>query len=219
MPRQRRIVLPGYVYHITQRGNHKEAVFHENQDNAVYLKYLQTYREKYGLKIFAFCLMGNHVHFIASPLQVNSLSLTFKMAHQRYAMYFHKKTERDGHLWQGRFYSCLLLGRHLYEAIRYVEKNPVRANLVDKAWNYPWSSANAHLGKEYKAIDLADIREIIDVADWGDYLMKKDNERFIKLIRTCTFKEKPMGPKSLLEALEKKFKIGLILKKRGRPLK
>jgi len=119
MPRTARVVIPGYLYHITQRGNNRQFVFQHNNDYILYLKRIEQYRQKYNLDIFAYCLMGNHVHFIIRPHDNNSLARMFRGVHMRYAQYYQRKTGISGHVWQGRFYSCLLSGEHIKEAVRY----------------------------------------------------------------------------------------------------
>jgi putative transposase len=148
MPRISRAVAVGYPHHITQRGNYRQVVFEEKDDYVQYLKWLTEYCKRYFLKIWAYCLLSNHVHFIAVPLENNSLAKTFNTLHMRYAQYFNKKKEAKGHLWQGRFYSCILDERRLYAAIRYVENNPVRAKIVERPDEYQWSSARSHIYKE-----------------------------------------------------------------------
>ncbi len=91
MPRKARIVAPGYPHHITQRGNYKQTVFAEDADRKNYLKLMKIYTGKYGLKIWAYCLMNNHVHFIAVPSTVDSMSKTFSQVNKLYSEYFNKK--------------------------------------------------------------------------------------------------------------------------------
>lgn len=146
MPRHARVVFEGVAHHITQRGNYRQNIFEDDADRKKYLQLVGEYSEKYKTKIFAYCLMTNHVHFIAAPTKPDSLALTFKYANMRYSKYFNFKNKRLGHLWQARFYSCPLYGNHAIEAVRYVERNPVRANLVGLPWEYEWSSAAEHVG-------------------------------------------------------------------------
>jgi len=108
MPRISRPVAVEYPHHITQRGNYQQAVFEEEDDYIQYLQWLNEYCGKYFLKIWAYCLMGNHVHFIVVPMKDNSLAKTFNTLHMRYSQYFNKKKNLRGHLWQGQFYSCIL---------------------------------------------------------------------------------------------------------------
>ena len=146
MPRRARVVFEGVVHHITQRGNYRQNVFEDDSDKRKYVEFIREYSEKYGMKIYAYCLMSNHVHFIAAPVKEDSLAMTFKYSNMRYSSYFNKKNKRSGHLWQGRFYSCPLQFEHALEALRYVERNPVRAKMVELPWEYEWSSAREHVG-------------------------------------------------------------------------
>jgi len=146
VPRRARVVFEGVVHHITQRGNYRQNVFEDDSDKRKYVEFIREYSEKYGMKIYAYCLMSNHVHFIAAPVKEDSLAMTFKYVNMRYSSYFNKKNRRSGHLWQGRFYSCPLQFEHALEALRYVERNPVRAKMVELPWEYEWSSAREHVG-------------------------------------------------------------------------
>jgi len=147
MPRISRAVAVGYPHHITQRGNYRQTVFKSDEDFNRYFQLLQKYSDKYSLKIWAYCLMSNHVHYVAVPMNDNSLAKTFNALHMMYSRYFNQKSGGNGHLWQGRFFSCVLDELHVYAAVRYVENNPVRANMVDKPEDYKWSSAGAHVYK------------------------------------------------------------------------
>ena len=141
MPRISRAVAIGFPHHITQRGNYRRNVFENEADYLHYIDWLVLYSDKYLLEIWAYCLMGNHVHFIVLPLNADSIARTFNTLHMRYAQCINRRHKQAGHLWQGRFVSCVLDERHLYAGIRYVEKNPVRAGVVRKPQDYRWSSA------------------------------------------------------------------------------
>jgi putative transposase len=145
MPRIARAVAVGHPHHITQRGNYRQVVFEEDADYNLYLDWLQMYSKKYSLKIWAYCLMSNHVHFVAVPQEPESMARAFNTLHMRYAQHFNERQGGKGHLWQGRFFSCALDEKHLYAAVRYVENNPVSAGIVRKAANYTWSSAAGHV--------------------------------------------------------------------------
>lgn len=217
MPRQARFVVPGHVHHVTQRGNYRQKIFYENQDYAVYLKYIQKYAKKFAVSIYAFCLMYNHVHWIVKPHLKESLSRLFSVAHQRYAYYLHKRMDKKGHLWQARFYSCVCIDHHIEQAIRYVERNPVRAKIVNQPWEYVWSSAKAHMGKTYRLIELADINEYIKVNSWKDFLIPTERSEELKFIRDATQQGKFLGPAKRIPLFEEKFKRKLVILRRGRP--
>ena len=163
MPRIARLVAIGLPHHITQRGKDRQDVFLDDNDKVKYLSWIQEYSIQYKLSILAYCLMQNHVHFITVPQREDSLSKTFNTAHMRYSHYFNRKLKATGHLWQGRFYSCVLDEPHLILAARYIERNPVRAQIVQKPWQWKWSSAKVHINKkEQSPIMLKDLFEIID---------------------------------------------------------
>jgi len=88
--------------------------------------------------------MTNHVHLVVLPHERRALARVIGVAHQRHAARLNRRADRTGHLWQSRYFSTLLDEHHLWAAVRYIERNPVRAGLVAKAELYPWSSARAH---------------------------------------------------------------------------
>ncbi len=176
MPRIARIIVPGLAHHITQRGNNRQIIFEEGSDYLQYCCWISKYASRANLEVLAYCLMPNHVHFIVIPKDRESISTVFHVVHMRYAQYMHKKREASGHLWQGRFYSCPMNERHVYRAIRYVEKNPVRSQIVKKAWQYPWSSAKWHAGLiKTPDICLKDT-ELIERDRWKEYLAENDED-------------------------------------------
>ena len=123
MPRTARLVVPNYIYHITQRGNYRQNIFQDDEDRLRYLSWIDEHSKKYNLSLFAYCLMDNHVHFIAIPRKEESLAKVFSIIQMRYSHYVNRK-KISCHLWQGHFYSCVLDELHLMIALRYVEKNP-----------------------------------------------------------------------------------------------
>ena len=119
-------------------------IFFTPEDRQVYLALLRKYLERHGLQVYAYCLMTNHLHLVAMPSTQVALSRTLRDTHTAYASYINRREGVSGHLWQGRFFSSVLEDAHLWAAVRYVERNPVRAGLVTQAIDYPWSSAAAY---------------------------------------------------------------------------
>ena len=117
-----------------------------------YLAWLKEYCHKHHVSILAYCLMTNHTHLIVVPKKADALQKAFKPLHMRYAQYMNRQKGWSGHLWQGRFFSSALDADYLQACVRYVELNPVRAGLVKKAEDYPWSSAAVHCGLEHNAL-------------------------------------------------------------------
>jgi putative transposase len=223
MPRQPRLVLEGMPHHVTQRGNYRQKIFESHKDFQRYSYWIMEYAVKYKVQIIAYCLMSNHVHFIVEPTTKDGLALLFNMTHMRYSQYKHAQKDKKGHLWQGRFYSSVLDDVHLIMAVRYVERNPVRACIVPKASDYIWSSARFHAGLEQEPIIPTYGRERIrricsSEQSWLEYLNEED-EAVSALIREKTQKGGVIASKENISSIEQKFGIILQEKKKGRPKK
>src|ERR1700761_2499459 len=117
-------------------------ILRTDAERHVYLRLLRDSAEVHGVAVVGFCLMSNHVHIVAAPRKAASLALALKHAHGRFASYWNAANCSCGHLWQSRYYSCPLDEYHLWEALRYTERNPVRAGMVGFAEQWPWSSAS-----------------------------------------------------------------------------
>lgn len=220
MPRHSRIVIPNIPHHVTQRGNYRQNIFESNSDYEKYSLWVNEYAAKYKLEVLAYCLMSNHVHFIVVPSKEDALARVFNTIHMRYAQYVNKKLKATGHLWQGRFFSCVLDEEHLYRAIRYVETNPVRIKAVKKAWLYKWSSAGLHVNEgEYGPIKLTAARlEWMSKEKWKDYLGEAD-EDMCKEMRLKTSRGLVVGEGSFIQKLEKRLGRSLRCLNPGRPRK
>lgn len=219
MPRIARAIAPGHPHHVTQRGNYGQQVFGSDSDFNQYLFWLNEYSRKNKLDIWAYCLMTNHVHFIAVPYSDSSMSRTFNSLHMRYSQYFNKKRKAKGHLWQGRYSSCVLDERHMYAAMRYVENNPVKARMVRNPHNYKWSSALAHVEGRPDPVLSGDCYLTSEIPDWLSYLTEKDNNSLTDNIRVCTNTGRPCGDESFVKRVEKMLGRSLMALPKGRPRK
>jgi len=216
MPRRARIVVPGCAHHVTQRGNRQANTFGDDEDRIHYLRLLRERATVYGVLIWVYTLMTNHIHGIVVPPSEKALSETFRDTHSVYGQWFNKKYGLSGHLWQGRFYSCVLDDAHLWTAVRYVERNPVRAHMVDRAEDYRWSSAHAHvLGKTDPWLDPG-LPLIGSIGNWSEWLAAEDIADELQAIRTCTARDIPMGDDVFVSQLEAKYSRPLRPQKRGR---
>jgi len=148
MSRPLRIGYSGALYHLTSRGNAREAIFADDSDRQIFLHGLAAVVERYGWRIHAYCLMGNHYHLLAETPQPN-LSLGMRWLNGVYTQRFNRRHERVGHVFQGRFKSILVeRERYLLELARYIVLNPVRAALVPAPGQWTWSSYRATAGME-----------------------------------------------------------------------
>ena len=134
------------AHHVTQRGNGQRVVFDSDADRLVSLGLLRQYSIVHECALVGYCLVSNHVHLIAVPARADSLPVGLRGVHGRCATCTNGRQGASGHVWQGRYFSCPLDGRHLWAALRYVECNPVRAGMVARADEYGWSSVDAHCG-------------------------------------------------------------------------
>ncbi len=145
MVRQPRICPAGIPQHVIQRGNNRQVCFQDFADRASYAAFLSRYWEEHEVDIHAWVLMSNHTHLLVTPRADQSLSLFMKAVGQRYAQYFNRKYERSGTLWEGRFKSCMVdTESYFLQCQRYIELNPVKAEMVQDAGDYQWSSYRCH---------------------------------------------------------------------------
>lgn len=154
--------MPGGVYHVVVRGNERAAVFRDDADRERYLKRLAHYREKFGLRLLAFCLMGNHVHLAIRRGQF-PLSRVMAGLQSSYTQWFNRRHRRVGHLFQGR-YKAFLVQEDVYllGLVRYIHENPVKARLVETARAYPWSSDRYYRrGRGPEWLDLDDVLKML----------------------------------------------------------
>jgi len=141
MPRRARLKLAGIPWHIIQRGNNRTACFYTEDDYWCYLDILESQAEKYGCAVHAYCLMTNHVHLLLTPPKLDSAALMMKHLGQRYAQYVNRTYKRSGTLWEGRYRSSLVQSEnYVLACYRYIELNPVRAQMVEHPSKYRWSS-------------------------------------------------------------------------------
>ena len=153
MPRRARIVLQNVPVHIIQRGNNRQPCFFADEDYLRYLDWLAEYASKWGCQIHSYVLMTNHVHLLLSSERAEAGGLLMKSLGQRYVQYVNRAYRRSGTLWEGRFRSCLVQEEnYLLGCQRYIELNPVRANMVEHPAEYRWSSYRANAQGETNAL-------------------------------------------------------------------
>jgi len=185
MPRTARVVIPGCPHHVAQRGNNRDDVFFVNDDRRVYLELLRDHSADFGLEVVAYCLMTNHIHLVAIPEHADSLAKAVGRTNLRYTQYINRLHGRCGHLWQDRFFSSALDEQYFWTALTYAERNPVRARMVHGAWEYPFSSASAHVGGKDASglLDLGKWRDMLDGADWRESLTTPQDEQVVGRLR------------------------------------
>jgi putative transposase len=207
------------IHHVTQRGVNRQNVFFSQQDREVYLELCQANQSDAGVRLLAYCLMTNHLHWVVVPDRPESLAVFFQRVHGRYAQYLNARRRRTGHLWQNRFFSCAVAGERAAVVLRYVESNPVRANLAQAPEDYAWSSAAAHLaGPGSEAIPLLDWDDWTSrggAAGWRRLVSGEESVRDVTAVRRATFSGAPFGPDAFVREWEHEF--GRKWRQPGRP--
>jgi len=147
MARPLRVEYPGAYYHVINRGNAGEDIFHSIRDREKFLEYLEKAVERFSIIVHTYCLMATHYHLLIETPQPN-LSAAIQWLNVSYAAYYNKKRRRSGHLFQGRFKSILVdADGYLKHLSRYIHLNPVRAKIVTNPSEFSWSSYPAFIGK------------------------------------------------------------------------
>lgn len=202
MARWARVVVPSVPHHVTQRGTRRQPVFFRDDDYRVYLQLLREWCDKEAVAVWAYCLMPNHVHLIAVPETEAGLARAIGEAHRRYTRRVNFREDWRGYLWQGRFASCPMDEHYLLAAVRYVERNPVRARMVRHAWDYRWSSAAAHVRGEDD--ELVKVGPMLDrVAEWQEYIGREPSKSEMNALRLHNRTGRPLGSEDFLTKLEK----------------
>lgn len=160
MPRSSRLILDNATYHVMIRGNQKQLTFFEDSDFQKFITLIKHYKKKLQFKLYGYCLMPNHVHLILEIKKGYDLVKVMQGLNQTYTIWFNKKYNKVGHLWQGRYKSMIIQkNSYLLGCIEYVELNPARANLIESPFDYAWSSCQERTG--HKKCNLLDKLEFI----------------------------------------------------------
>jgi putative transposase len=216
MPRIARGLVDNQIYHIINRGNRRESVFHDKFDYERFLKLLLDSKEKYKIKIYAYCLMPNHFHLVIYTKYAESLSKTMHRISSSYVRYYNKKYKISGHLWQGRYKSFIVeKDSYLLVLLKYVEANPKRANIVECCEDYKYSSANNRINNIFDKL-ISNIP--IDLPnDWSKYINDKEDKTDIDYIRNSIERQSPLGDELWQLNMVKKHGLESTLNPIGRP--
>jgi putative transposase len=213
------VVLPGEPHHVVQRGNRRQATFFGERDYHLYLRLAAAAFREADVEVWAYCLMPNHVHLIAVPKTSDSLAKAVGATHLRYTQYVNRREGWNGYLWQGRFASFPMDAEHLLTCARYVGLNPVRAGLVSRAVDWPWSSVRAHLrGAADPLLTGGPLRGRLGagIADFFEVDVGEEERRRLRLAESTG---RPLGATAWVEALEATTGRSLVTPTIGRPPK
>ena len=225
MARIARVVIEDVPFHVTQRGNGRQQVFRSAQDYELYLDLLQRYATDAEFRILGYCLMPNHVHFIGIPQRAKSMAEAFGRTHNDYARHFNLSQRTCGHVWQARYFSSALDDGHLWNAIAYVERNPVRARLVERAEEFRWSSAAGRLRSSSATVtarpgllNTSAWAQRFSAEQWREVLVTSlEEEAFGRRLHEASRRGRPLGDEEFVKELERRSGRRLTPKAVGRP--
>lgn len=222
MPRIPRVDIGGQIYHVINRANARMPIFFKEEEFKLFEIAFVKAKEKYNMRILAYCLMPNHFHFILYPLKNGDLQKFMQWVTLTHTQKWHakNKTAGTGHLYQGRYKSFLIEeNEHLLSVIRYVERNPLRAKLVEKAEQWKFSSLARRLsGEEFQKRILADW-PIEEPRNYLSLVNTPINENVLKIIRYSVNRGKPFGSDTWSSAMIDKYGLSATIRKRGRQIK
>lgn len=212
MPRIARGQLVDHPYHVLNRGNGGTAVFHKDADYAAFLDLLTAAKAKFPVHVFGFCLMPNHFHLVLQPTTADALSPFMQWWMTSHVRRYHRHYRSHGHVWQGRFKSFpIQQDGHFLTVLRYALRNPVRAGLVERLTQWPWSSLQ-HPG-------LLDPWPVEPPANWETWLEHPLFDHELTALRTCVNRQAPFGGPEWQAHFATATGLESTLRPRGRPRK
>lgn len=212
MPRIPRGQIAGYAYHVINRGNGGATLFHKDGDYHAFLNLLVTAKSKHPIKLLAFCLMPNHFHLIIQPPNSEALSAFMQWWLTAHVRRYHQHHKTHGHIWQGRFKSFpIQQDNHLLTVFRYILRNPVRAQLVQSADQWPWSSLQHGHAIAPSPVEYP--------PDWRHWIETPLSDQELSQIRTSVNRQAPYGEPDWQTNVAKTLGLVSTLRPRGRPQK
>jgi putative transposase len=218
MPRRLRFASGGYVYHVLNRAVGRATLFKKETDYAAFIKVLRQAKERQPMRLLSFCLMPNHWHLVLWPKDDGELSefLRWVTVTHTQRWHAHYRTAGTGPLYQGRFKSFPIQeDEHLLTVCRYVDRNAVRANLVQRAQDWQWCS----LGLAIPGRALLDPGPVERPANWAAYVNRPETEKEIEALRRSVVRCAPFGAESWQKRTAKQLGLESTLRPRGRPKK
>lgn len=216
MPRTARAMVGGLCYHVINRGNGRANVYHEPSDYKAFLTLMTLASERIPMRILAYCLMPNHFHLVLWSLKDGDISRWVHWLLTSHAKRHHRIRGSSGRIWQGRFKAFpIQQDRHLLTVIRYVERNPLRANLVQSAADWGWSS----LSRDQAAFvgSLQSDWPLERPRNWLEFVDQPHTQPETEALRRCTYKNTPFGSDTWVRSTAEQLGLNSSLRAKGRP--
>lgn len=216
MARSARVAVGGVCYHVINRGNRRATVFHSRSDYESFVQLMRRAGDRTPMRILAYCLMPNHVHFVLWPNKDGDMSRWMHWLFTSHVVRYNKIRGISGRVWQGRFKAFpIQQDRHLLTVLRYVERNPVRANLVKSAVDWEWSSLGAM--RKDPASSLVSRGPVEKPGRWLELVDQPQSQEELKALRQSGHKSAPFGSNSWVQQTAARLGLKSSLRGPGRP--
>jgi len=212
MPGRPRIIAPNFPHHVVARSNRGVTIFHEREDYFHFLNMTAALKKRRDIKIWAFCIMSNHVHFLIVPQSKEDMVKYLQGLLVCYTQYYNDKYETEGQLWKAKYFSSVVdHENYLWQVLRYIERNPVRANLTQNPEDYPYSSASKNGIGSHFLDPLPFTPETLRL--YKEWRSLPEPPEVLEFLRKSIRKNLPTGDKTFCK------KLGYCSRPRGRPKK
>ncbi len=215
MPRANRYILPGYVYHLTHRCHNREFLLRCRLDRVEYCSRLRDAVRKHHISLFAFCITCNHVHLLGMCDRINDISGFMKQLEGEFAEYYNVRKHRSGAFWNDRFHCTMVDGSdHLWNCLRYVDLNMVRAGVVAHPGEWTWCSYRELMGERerYRLLDVERLIGLLELPN-ARSLAECHEKRIAEALRSKRFNREgiwtesiAVGGESFIKEIEAKNK-------------
>ena len=217
MPRVARGLADGLIYHIVNRGNGRQEVFHKDHDYLSFVELLKNALQRYPVRLYAYCLMPNHFHLLLVPEIAEDLSKFMQWFMTSHVRRYHRHYKTSGHIWQGRFKSFIVQAdRHLLTVVRYIEGNPVRAGLSASAAHWKWSS---HSERIFGTPEIISNLPIVLPDEWTTFVDTPLIDSELEKLRKSINRQAPYGAEQWQIQISKELGLDSTMNLRGRPKK
>ncbi|NNC64602.1 MAG: transposase [Gammaproteobacteria bacterium] len=215
MPRTARASVGGICYHVINRGNRRAIVFHGAPEYRAFTTLMKRACDRLPMRVVGYCLMPNHFHLVLWPYGDGDLSRWMQWLLTSHVRRFHKINGTDGRVWQGRFKAFPIeQDEHLLTVLRYVERNPLRAGLVQRAEQWPWSSI------EWRGASKTQLHMPVPLPnDWLEFVNCPQTPAELESLRRCVNRGRPFGSSSWQARIAAELGLEDSLRPIGRPPK
>lgn len=218
MPRTSGASRGGFVYHVLNRGNGRSAVFHKDDDFAAFVKLMRAAHHKVPMRLTGFCLMTNHFHLLLWPHDDGDLSRWMQCLMTSHVRRYHRHYDSSGHVWQGRFKAFPVQSdEHYLTVLRYVERNPLRANMVERSQDWEWSSLKPTVRSG--PAELMSDGPVLKPSQWTRHVNGVQTEAELKSLHHSLARGTPFGDSHWQKTTAKQLGLESSLRPRGRPKK